>query len=963
MSKGKFIGKWTGVALVAILAVFVAPVPESYGASTFKDTKGHWAEQNIEAAAAQGIIKGYSDGRFKPDARVTRAEFVSMLNRALGNTATTDSGFTDVKSKDWYYFDVQKAVTAGYVDGFNDRRLRPDKNITRQEAAVMLSRLVPTYGYSTSLSRYTDYRSVADWASGAMERMSGKGYISGYTDGKIHPLDPLTRAQAAKIITEIVSKERIETSDPTVKKDGTKLSGRIYSNNVTIHKDLDDGSVSLDNCVILGKLIVQGGGEESVTVSNSRIVNALVNRSAGRVRLLAKGETTILETSCSGEYELETASLSGGEYGPGFVTVGVSGSSGGTLSGSFPHVSVDGSQADLKLLSGTISTLDVKSAGRRSNITVESKASVSQANVHGESYFHGAGTIQDMQVYAKGVTYETKPKKWTIQSGGETPSHKDPELVIAFEPAQGKTNVYLDTDITLTFNSAMREADGSSITNAEISKIVTLRKGSATGSIVEYTGTINSAKKVMTLKPTDALSESTRYYIVIKAGTMLDDNGEKNKAETSYFNTGKNTEKLVVTYTPASGEKSVAADRTSFTIQFSEGLTKYNGGTISTSDSYLQNSVILFRRGNANVSTNNYSVSINSARTRMTITLENKYELDLNTSYSLGIKAQTLKTAGGEAVPASTVTWTTAGLPVLSAASVTPHELSVDFKATSNVGGRIYAVLLASDAAVPSAARIRDGKDATDVAATASGNVAVSAGKSATVSLAGTDVSRDTAYKVYAVLYDGSGNASAVTSLAVTTEPLKLKTFTIVPDTDSANVLTRFKPDTLEYAVVVPEGTSYVTVEVSANASTFIGTLTINGKEPSNNQVDVSSGTATITVIVQEQGKRSVEYKATIEVAASAALESLTVDGAIYKPGYSADISIGSEPTSVTLVIVSKDSAASIKIGSVNVTTGDSVTLNLDATTTQVSFTIESADGLAEKTYTIKFNRDPIPEP
>jgi hypothetical protein len=87
------------------------------------------------------------------------------------------------------------------------------------------------------------------------------------------------------------------------------------------------------------------------------------------------------------------------------------------------------------------------------------------------------------------------------------------------------------------------------------------------------------------------------------------------------------------------------------------------------------------------------------------------------------------------------------------------------------------------------------------------------------------------------------------------------------------------------------------------------------------------------------------------------------VDGAIYKPGYSADISIGSEPTSVTLVIVSKDSAASIKIGSVNVTTGDSVTLNLDATTTQVSFTIESADGLAEKTYTIKFNRDPIPEP
>jgi hypothetical protein len=480
---------------------------------------------------------------------------------------------------------------------------------------------------------------------------------------------------------------------------------------------------------------------------------------------------------------------------------------------------------------------------------------------------------------------------------------------------------------------------------------------------VEYTGTINSAKKVMTLKPTDALLESTRYYIVVKAGTMLDESGEKNKAETSYFNTGKNTEKLVVTYTPANGEKSVAADRTSFTIQFSEGLTKYNGGTISTSDSYLQNSVILFRRGNANVSTNNYSVSINSARTRMTITLENKYELDLNTSYSLGIKAQTLKTAGGEAVPASTVTWTTAGLPVLSAASVTPHELSVDFKATSNVGGRIYAVLLASDAAVPSAARIRDGKDAADVAATASGNVAVSAGKSATVSLAGTDVSRDTAYKVYAVLYDGSGNASAVTSLAVTTEPLKLKTFTIVPDRDSANVLTGFNPDTLEYGTrVVPEGTSYVTVNVSAPP--FTGSLTINGKEPSNNQIDVSSGTAEISVVVQELGKRIVEYKATIKVAASTALESLTVGGALYVPGSPADISVGPGTTQVELVIVAKDPAASIWIGSINVTSGVPVTYYLlDSTTSQVSFTIESADGLAEKTYTIKFNRDPIPEP
>ena len=104
-------------------------------------------------------------------------------------------------------------------------------------------------------------------------------------------MDSLTRAQAAKIVSDIALKETIVTTDPVVKKDGTKLTGRIYSNNVTIHKDLGDGDATIDNCVILGKLIVQGGGNDSVTVNNSRVANAVVDRSADSVRLIAKGET------------------------------------------------------------------------------------------------------------------------------------------------------------------------------------------------------------------------------------------------------------------------------------------------------------------------------------------------------------------------------------------------------------------------------------------------------------------------------------------------------------------------------------------------------------------------------------------------------------------------------------------------------------------------------------------------
>ena len=945
--------------LAAFLIAFAAP-SESYGASSFSDTKDHWAEQSIETAVARGIIKGYTDGRFRPDAKVSRAEFVSMLNRALGNTSTGTMDFDDISGSAWYYYDVAKAVTAGYVDGFNDGTFRPDHLITRQEAAVMLSRVLPTHGYSTNLSRFSDYRTIADWAEEAISSVSGKGYLSGYTDGKVHPLDALTRAQAAKIISEIAEEENISASDPVIKKDGTKLTGRIYANNVTIHRDLDDGEAILDNCVVLGKLIVQGGGDNTVTVNNSRVINALVDRSAGQVRLLAKGSTAILNTVCSEDFALETSGLSG----TGFEKISCTSSSNGILKGSFPYVSIDGASADLQLVSGTITTLDVNSAARRSNITLDSRAVVSLANVRAESYFHGTGTVSDMQVYAKGVTYETKPKKWSIRSGGQTPALDDPELSVTFSPVRGKTNVYLDTAITITFSSAMREDDGSTITNSELPGIVTIRKGSTGGSAVAYTGSINSAKTVMTLTPSTPLLEDTRYYIVVKAGTMIDTDGEENEAMTSYFNTGSDTEKLLVTYVPVHGETAVAADRKSFTISFSEGLTKYNGTSLSTGDSYLKSSVILFRRGNTNVGVSDYTVSINSARTRITITLDDDYDLTLNTNYTIGVKASTLKTTDGEAVPASNATWKTAGLPVLSSVGVVAGETSVTFKATPNVSGRIYAVLLPADAAAPTAARIRDGKDAADAAAIAAVNAATPASGAATLPLTGEGITRDTAYKVYAVLYDGSGNASQVVSTPATTEPLKLKSLTVVPDTGTGDILTGFKPETLDYGtIVVPNGTSYVEVTAEANTLSFVGDLTINGDtQIADKQIDLTAGSAEISVVVQELGKRSVTYSVAIRVAGSASLESMTINDEVYDPASSASFGLGADPVQVILAITPEDPAATIRIDGATVAAGDPITLNLDSTITEKSFVIESADGLATRTYTIRFDRTPLPD-
>lgn len=967
----KLLKKLGCFALSVALAfmIFLPSGVESYGASSFKDIKGHWAEQYIETAVAQGIIKGYTDGRFLPDEKVSRAEFVSMINRALGNTSAGSINFKDVSSGAWYYSDVAKAVTAGFVSGFDDGTFRPNQKITRQEAAVILARIVPTYGYSTNLNRFADYRSVADWAYTAMSKVSGKGYISGYTDGKIHPLDSLTRAQAAKIVSDIALKETIVTTDPVVKKDGTKLTGRIYSNNVTIHKDLGDGDATIDNCVILGKLIVQGGGNDSVTVNNSRVANAVVDRSADSVRLIAKGETAILNTQGSRNFALQTTSLAGGSFGPGFERVSFTSSASGTLQGNFPYVSIDGSSAELKLLSGTITTLDVNSAGRRSDITVENKATVSQVNVYGESYFHGTGTISNMDVYAKGVTYETKPKKWAIHSGGATPTQKDPELAITIDPANGKTGVYLDTKITLTFNSAMREADGSSITNAEIPDIVTIRKGSSSGSRVDYTGTINSAKTVMTLTPSSLLEENTKYYVVVKAGTMIDEDDNKNEGETFYFTTGTKTEKLVVTYSPANGATGVPVSTKSFTITFSEAVKKYNGNTISSNDSYLKSDVVYLQKAGSTVSTSDYTVSINSAKTRITVTLDDDYSLALNTKYTVGIRSSKLKTSDGENVPASSASWTTAGTPTLSSVSTVPNEKSVDFKATPNVNGKIYAVLLGSSATAPSATQIRDGKDASGNPAIAATNKSVTAGTAATLTLSGDQIARDTAYKVYAVLYDGNNNPSAVVNASVTTDPLKLKSLSVVAKPSGTSVLTGFDSNKTNYGTIyVPAGTTEVEVTATIGQS-FIGDLTINGKRVDASDIIAlpGSGSVSVTVTVKEEGKsRSMTYTMEIRAMGSAEVESVTIGGENYVPSKSASsgakFEVGPDQEKISLVITAKDPNATITILGVTKTGTFTGELQLDTDDESIPFTIKSADGKSQQTYYILFDRT-APEP
>ncbi|WP_312647373.1 S-layer homology domain-containing protein [Aminipila sp.] len=612
--------------LAVIIAVPLISVPTTVYGATFSDIRGHWAESYINKAVSAGFVKGYPDGTFCPDKSVTRAEFTSMVNKALGNTGSTSVTFSDVPSNEWYYNDVAKGISAAFVGGYDNNTFRPDNAVSREEAAAMVSRFVPTYGTSGSISSFKDKGSISSWATDAVAKIYGKGYMGAYEDGRYHPQDSLTRGMTAKIICSILDKENIVSSSTTVKDKGTTLSNRIYSNNVTMHSDLGSGEAELSNCMVLGTLYVYGGGENTITVSNSRVANAYVEKSSSAVRVLAKGQTTINKTTTGNTATLETSGLSGGLYGTGFNNVDIKGSADTTLKGSFVKVNVTGSSADVDVESGAITTLNVNSSGRSSTIKLNSKASIGTANVDAAATFNGSGSINTMNVNSSGVTYETKPRYVKMGSGISSADYSN--YAIAVSPRNNEKDVNLNTRITLTFNTAVTKYNGSSIRNSDIADLIYLRKGSSSGSNVSFSGSISSSAKVITLTPDRDLSDDTTYYVVISRNQFLDTNKKGNDAQTTYFSTGNDSNSdYDIAVSPKNKASNVKLD-TTITLTFDTAVKKYNGSTIRDSDIA---DLVYLRRSSSSGSKVSFSGSINSSKKVITLTPDKN--LDDDTKY------------------------------------------------------------------------------------------------------------------------------------------------------------------------------------------------------------------------------------------------------------------------------------------------------------------------------------------
>jgi hypothetical protein len=186
-------------AMISLIAGTIVLSGISYGAGV-SDLDGHWAKERVSLLVAEGIINGYPDGTFKPDNAITRGEVSKVLSEYIGDRKTAEVGFKDIDEV-WSADFIKHLVLANVIKGYPDGTFKPENKITRAEFVTMVYNHLSESGEMLEKSPDTSFRDVdSHWASRNISAVASAKYIKGYPDGTFRPDAFITRAEVSSVI-------------------------------------------------------------------------------------------------------------------------------------------------------------------------------------------------------------------------------------------------------------------------------------------------------------------------------------------------------------------------------------------------------------------------------------------------------------------------------------------------------------------------------------------------------------------------------------------------------------------------------------------------------------------------------------------------------------------------------------------------------------------------------------------
>ena len=138
-----------------------------------------YVEPYLNKVVEWGVMRGDIDGNLNPDNPISRAEFVTMINRAYGFTQMGTMPFKDVPEKAWYAEDVNIAYHTGYIQGTSSTTFSPSDSITREQATVILARILMMQAQVGENVDFNDSRDMNDWSRGLIATAADYGLIDG----------------------------------------------------------------------------------------------------------------------------------------------------------------------------------------------------------------------------------------------------------------------------------------------------------------------------------------------------------------------------------------------------------------------------------------------------------------------------------------------------------------------------------------------------------------------------------------------------------------------------------------------------------------------------------------------------------------------------------------------------------------------------------------------------------------
>lgn len=403
------------------------------------DIKGHWAEKEINEWVDKGLVGGYKDGNFKPDASISRAEFIALVNRAFGFTESSETGFNDVSSKDWYYGEVLKAKAAGYIGGYHDGTIKPKNNINRQEVAAILSRLLKVENAADSVEQFKDKGSIPQWSKGVVGGIVAQGLMKGFKDGTFKPLNNTTRAEAVVILNRALKDVNLDVSEKvydtagtygpadgleTVKgnvvvtADDVTLRNMVIEGDLTIAEEVGDGEVYLKGVTVKGKTYVNGGGENSIHFEDTVLLTVIVNKADGTVRIIATGSTTVQEVTLQSSAKVEQTGTEGVAFKAVTLAETLPANSQVTLIGNFETVDILATSIAVQIPRGSIQDLKVNENAKGNNINLAKDAKIVSMVLDAAVKVLGQGVIENSKgKQEKESTFANPPKNSSSNQG------------------------------------------------------------------------------------------------------------------------------------------------------------------------------------------------------------------------------------------------------------------------------------------------------------------------------------------------------------------------------------------------------------------------------------------------------------------------------------------------------------------------------------------------------------------